>query len=383
FPVTPVYDLLVKENDLVAGTHGRSMWVMDDLTPLHQLLAGAETLDAVHLFTPRTTYRLLPDLFAAYFGIGEGRAYSLGLGKSAIVDGKRGDDGQLAYEVLDAGKGAPQGAVINYYLAEAPSADTKVTLEILDSNGNVVRTFTPKPEGYDKLDDKDKALDPGPWVVTTPGVHRFVWDLRREGATKVRGNKTAGEAATGRFVLPGTYQIKLTVGDSTQRASFTLVNDPRVATTAAELEEQAAVLDDIYAKISAVHEGVNTLRAVREQAKSWADRLAGKERGTAVVEAATALIEKLDTIEDRLILPGEQEDTFGLNEPARLNAKLSSLIPVVGSADRRPTAQAQALFQKYAATADQQLSELHALLNDDLETLNTLIQDANVPGIVI
>ncbi|MCB0104726.1 MAG: glycosyl hydrolase, partial [Caldilineaceae bacterium] len=383
FPVTPVYDLLVKENDLVAGTHGRSMWVMDDLTPLHQLLAGAETLDAVHLFTPRTTYRLLPDLFAAYFGIGEGRAYSLGLGKSAIVDGKRGDDGQLTYEVLDAGKGAPQGAVINYYLAEAPSADTKVTLEILDSNGNVVRTFTPKPEGYDKLDDKDKALDPGPWVVTTPGVHRFVWDLRREGATKVRGNKTAGEAATGRFVLPGTYQIKLTVGDSTQRASFTLVNDPRVATTAAELEEQAAVLDDIYAKISAVHEGVNTLRAVREQAKSWADRLAGKERGTAVVEAATALIEKLDTIEDRLILPGEQEDTFGLNEPARLNAKLSSLIPVVGSADRRPTAQAQALFQKYAATADQQLSELHALLNDDLETLNTLIQDANVPGIVI
>ena len=95
------------------------------------------------------------------------------------------------------------------------------------------------------------------------------------------------------------------------------------------------------------------------------------------------MVKKLEEIEGLLILPGEQEDLFGLNEPARLNEKLASLIPIVGSADRRPTTQARTLYHEYAATVDGQLEALHALLNDDLETLNTLIQDANVPGIVI
>ncbi|MEZ4681236.1 MAG: hypothetical protein R2932_44180 [Caldilineaceae bacterium] len=386
FPVTPVYDLLVKENDLVAGTHGRAMWVMDDLTPLHRFareLAAKKGETPAHLFQPRTTYRLLPDLFAAYFGIGEGRVYGLGLGKNAIVDGKRGDDGQLAYKVLDAGKSAPQGALINYYLAETPADDVTVTLEILDDADRVIRNYGSKPAGYDKLDDKDKALNPGPWLVTEPGVHRLVWDLRHEGATKVRGNKTAGEAANGPFVLPGTYTARLTVGDFTQSATFDVVNDPRVETTPAELAEQSKVLHTIFDKVSAIHSNVNTLRDVRTQVQSWADRLAKKEKGAAVVEAATKLVKDLDAIEDTLILPGEQEDTFGLAQPARLNAKISSLIPIVGSADRLPTAQAQNLFRRYAQEADDQLTKLHTLLNDDLETLNSLIQDANVPAIVI
>ena len=386
FPVTPVYDLLVKENDLVAGTHGRSMWVMDDLTPLHQFaaeLALQATPPAVHLFQPRTTYRLLPDLFAAYFGSGEGRAYGLGLGKNAIVDSKRGEDGQMEVKVLDAGKSAAQGAVINYYLATPPATETTVTLEILDSEGKLVRKFSPKPAGYDKLDDKDKALDPGPWVATRAGVNRFVWDLRHEGATKVRGNKTAGDAAKGSFVLPGTYTVRLTIGETVQSQSFAVVNDPRVKTTPEELAAQSKVLQTIVGKVSAIHSNVNTLRDVRTQVQSWADRLAKKAKGGAVVEAATKLVKELDAIEDTLILPGEQEDTFGLAQPARLNAKIASLIPIVGSADRLPTTQAQALYQRYAKDADDQLTKLHTLLNDDLETLNTLIQDANVPAIVI
>lgn len=384
-PVTPIYDLLIKENDLVVGTHGRSMWIMDDLTPLHQLAQElkADASPAVHLFAPRKTYRILPDLFAAYFGISEGRAYSVGLGKNGVVDGKRDENGLLRYQVLDGGKGAPQGAVIHYYLAEAPAVESTVTLEILDGDDNVIRRFAPKPAGYDKLDEKDKGLNPGPWVATTAGLHRFVWDLRQEGATKVRGNKTATEAATGRFVLPGTYQVQLTVGDTQQRATFEIVNDPRVSVADAELAAQADLLDALYGKISSIHAGVNTLRTVKEQAQSWADRLKTRESGAAVVDAATELVKKLEAIENVLILPGEQEDTFGLNEPARLNAKLSSLIPIAGSADRHPTTQARELYDEYAAAADQQLDTLHALLNDELETLNTLIQDANVPSIVL
>jgi len=386
FPITPVYDLLIKENDLVVGTHGRAMWIMDDLTPLHQLVRELATRNAqvaTHLFQPRTTYRLLPDLFAAYFGSGEGRSYGLGLGKSAITESKKNEDGQVQLTVLDAGKGAAQGAVINYYLAAAPAAETTVKIEILGSDGKVIRTYAPKPAGYDKLDDKDKGLNPGPWVPTRAGVNRFVWDLRHAGATKVRGNKTAGEAANGPFVLPGDYTVRLTVGDDVQTATFAVVNDPRVTTPLADLAEQSKVLHTIFDQISTIHRNITTLREVRTQVQSWSDRLAKHSKGTAVVEAATKLIKELDEIEDVLILPGDQENIYSLAQPARLNAKLSSLVPIVGSADRRPTKQAQELYARYAKEADDQLTKLHTLLNDDLETLNTLIQDANVPAIVL
>ncbi len=384
FPVTPVYDLLVKEHDLVVGTHGRGFWIMDDLTPLHQLRTNSATPKAqIHLFQPRPTYRILPDLFAAYWAPGEGRAYGLGLGKSAIMDGKKNDHGQIELTVLDGGKGAAQGAVINYYIAEAPADEAKLSLAFLDADGALLREFTPKPAAYDKLDDKDKALDPGPWMPSKPGMNRFVWDLRHAGSTKLRGNKTAGEANTGYFVLPGTYQVRLTVGDTVLTEAFALINDPRVATPLADLETQAALLKEIYGKLSAVNEGLATLRDVRTQAKGWADRLGKQKNGTAVVAAVGELIKKLDAIETVLILPGEHTDTFGFDQPVRLNAKLSSLIPIVGSADRVPTQQSRTLFQGYAGQADEQLRTLHALLSDDLEVLNSLIQESNAAPIVI
>ena len=383
-PLSPVYDLLVKENDLVIGTHGRGFWIMDDLTPLHQIHSALPTpQSALHLFQPRTTYRILPDLFAAYWGPGEGRAYGLGLGKSAIVDGKKNEHGQIELTVLDGGKGAEQGAVINYHLAEVPAADAKRSLAFLDAEGTVVREFTPKPADYDKLEEKDKELNPGPWMPVKSGMNRFVWDLRHTGATRLRGNKTAGEANSGRFVLPGNYQVRLTVGDTVTTETFEVVNDPRVQTSRADLETQDAALQTIYAKLSALNESIATLRDVRSQAKSWADRLGKKKNGAVVVEAVNDLIKKLDAIETVLILPGEHDDTFGLNQPVRLNAKLSSLIPIMGSADRVPTQQSRELFQRYATQADDQLRALHALLSDDLEGLNSLIQESNTPPIVI
>ncbi|MBX3014934.1 MAG: glycosyl hydrolase [Caldilineaceae bacterium] len=388
-PITPIYDLVVKENDLVAGTHGRGFWIMDDLTPLHQYVAqdashqSAASTPPIQLFQPRTTYRILPDLFSSFGGPGEGRAYGLGLGKSSIIDSKKNDHGQLEYAVIDGGKGAPQGAVINFYLAEALAPGTKATLTFLDEAGRVIRRFGPKPATYDTLDEKDKALDPGPWIPIKAGVNRFVWDLRHPGATKLRGNRLAGEANNGRFVLPGTYQVRLTVGDTVLTQSFAVVNDPRVTTPYAVLAEQDAFLAAIYAKLSAVYEGLATLRAVRIQAQGWAERLGSQKSNTTVVTAVNELVQKLDAIETVLIIPGEHDDTFGLSQRMRLNSRLSALIPIVGSADRVPTKQSRALFETYAAQADDQLGNLHALLSDDLEALNSLIQDANIPPIVV
>lgn len=381
-PIAPIYDLLVKENDLVIGTHGRAFWIMDDLTPLYQLTEQVQSA-GVHLFQPRRAVRMLPDLFMAFSTPGEGKGYGIGLGKAGIFVNKKTETGHIDTTYIDCGKGAAQGAVVNFYLANALDEKTAAKLEFLDSKGNLIRAFTPKPADYEKKDDKEKALDPGPWLPTKAGVNRFLWDLRYPGATKVLGNKTAGESFVGPLVTPGQYQVRLTVGDQVQTASFEVVNDLRVKASQADLEVQLALLLKIYAKISDAHKGINLLRDVLAQAKGWATRMAKKENGKAVVDAANGLVEKLTAIEDQLILPGEQEDTFGLNVPTRLNAKLSSLIPIVGSADRAPTKQAGELAAAYSGQIDAQLSALQALLDSDVENLNSLIQEANIPALVV
>ncbi len=381
-PVTPIYDLLIKENDLIVGTHGRAFWILDDLTPLYQLSDAAQKAD-LHLFKPRSAYRLLADLFSAFSSGSEGKSYGIGLGKAGISVTKKNATGHLETTFLDCGKGAPRGVVIKFYLAEAPEATANAALAFLDSQGNLIREFKPKPVAYDKQTDKEKALDPGPWLPCQAGVNQFLWDLRYAGATKVLGNKTAGESVNGPLVTPGVYQVRLTLGDRVLSEAFAVVNDRRVTTAPADLEAQLALLLQIYSKISDAHKGVTLLRDVLAQAKNWATRLSKKESSQAVVAAANALAEKLQLIESELILPGEQNDTFGLNEPARLNAKLASLIAIVGSADRAPTQQARELTTVYAGQIDAQLSHLQALLDGDVENLNSLIQEANTPAIVV
>lgn len=379
FPVTPIFDMVVKGTDLVIGTHGRAFWIVDDLTPLHQVMQS-QSGEGNHLFAPRKTWRIVPDLFDAWTS-SDGKDYTIGLGKAVTFTAQKSDTGHVERTILDAGTGAPNGAIVYYNLAEALTADADARLRFLDSAGNLIREFRPKPDGYDKLDDKDKALNPGPWMGTLKGVNRFVWDLRYSGATKVRGNKLAGEANIGPIAVPGTYTVELTVGGSSQSATFEVVNDPRRAVSQADLEAQLDLLLSIRDKISQAHEGINQLRKVNTQVVFWQEQLTEREDASAVVEAAKALEAKLAEVEDLLILPGEQEDTFGLNERTRLHEKLSSLISIIGSADAKPTKQAQELAAHYSGEIDQQLETLSEILEGEVASFNAMVRDASLPAI--
>ncbi|MCS6825945.1 MAG: glycosyl hydrolase [Caldilinea sp.] len=377
-PVVPIYDMKIKNDDLVLATHGRSFWIGDNLTLLYQALeAVAQENAGVTLFAPRRTYRILPDLFADWMPA-EGKIYSVGLGSGATLIARKTETGQLERTFLDAGEGAPRGAVIDYFLPEAPAPETPVLLEILDDSGAVLRSYGRKPTDYDRWDDKRKGMEPGPWLPLNAGMNRFVWNLRLPGATKVPGNKTAAAANEGPFVLPGRYQVRLRVGDRVQTQAFEVVNDPRVRVSMADLQEQFALLLRIRDKISAIHEAVNRLRNVREQVELWRKRA---DDHPTIVDAANALLEKLATIEDALILPGEQKVTYSLIIRSRLNEALSSVIPIVGSADARPTEQAYAIVEHYAAQIDAQLTALESVLGADLAKLNRAIQEANLPPI--
>jgi photosystem II stability/assembly factor-like uncharacterized protein len=382
-PVTPVYDIEVKGSDLVIATHGRSFWIMDDLTPLHQV-AYATQEGTPRLFEPRSAWRLLPDLFDAWITT-EGKDYWLSLGKQATFHASKDETGQVVRTFADAGEAARIGVMINYVLGDDTDSDgaATVTLEFLDSEGELVRSVGPKPDGYEEMTDDEKAFHSGPWITTKPGVNRFLWDLRYPGSTRVLGNKLAGEANKGPLVVPGRYEARLTVTDSsgkssTQSQRFEVRNDPRADVSQEDLEEQLDALQGIYDHISKAHEAVTTIRSIKKQLDHWTARedLDGSSR-----TAAEKLREKLHRIEDTLMVPGEHKDTFGLNEPSRLSEKLASVISVIAAADAKPTQASRQVAAKYSAEIDQQLGLLETVLENDVVQFNQAMGGADLPAI--
>ena len=418
FPVVPVYDLRVEGDELAIATHGRSFWIHDDLTPLRRIVAQAAAGErsvfhspdrgfrwrsdsdadgAAFLFPPRPAWRLLPGVMDFITGT-EGKDYTIGLGKAATYVATRNESGHVERRFFDCGEAAPVGAVVYYYLPEELSADAAVSAEtgtaaatsssatlaaslsIHDAGGYLVCEFLPKPAGYDKLSDGDKALDPGPWMPARAGVNRFVWDLRHSAAARLRGNKTGEEAFRGPLALPGTYELRLQVGGQTLAETFEVVNDPRSPAGLDELREQLECLLAVRDKLSLLYAGVKSIREASEELGRWCSRLEADGHAEAA-QTGRALRNALAEVETLLILPGDQADSVGLHHRVRLNAALASVIGVVDAADARPPAAARALAGEYMERIDAELKRLKALLSRDLSEFNCMVSEAGLPPV--
>lgn len=380
-PAMPIYDMMIKGDDLILASHGRGFWVMDDLSALRESLGG-KAKDGAYLFSPAKSYRLNPDLTAAWYA-GEGKSYSLGGGAGVISTARKDENGWLVRHFHDAGAGREKGAIIYYALPDGAEAG-KATLAVLDARGKVVREFKPKPADYDTWDEKKKSLNPGPFLPVKPGMNRMVWDLKHTGSAPVAGNKTATESFSGPLVAPGKYKLRLSVGDKTLTAPCEVLADPRVTATPADLRAQEKFLLELRDKVSDAHKAVNKLRDTRDQASAWKKRLdaAGDKPGAKEVAAACdALIKKLDAVEDELILPGEQKDSYGLISRTRLNAAIGELISIANSADSKPTVNAQKLFAEHAAAVDAQVTALDKTMKKDLAALNDMIAEVGLHAI--
>ena len=382
FPITPVYDLTVKGTDLVIATHGRSFWIVDDLTPLYQLVDDPRS-DGPRLFQPRDAWRILPSLFDQWV-TSEGKDYWVSLGKAATFEAEIDETGQVRRTFLDAGESGPAGVVVTYLLDEETKGEEHhVALEFADAAGEIVRRFGPEPPGRADMSDDEKAYHSGPWITTEPGVNRFLWDLRHEGATRVLGNKLSAAAYRGPLVVPGTYQARLLVTDSagetrTHTASFEVRNDPRVDVPQEVLDEQLDALLGIRDHLSRAHEAVIAIRSMKKQLEHWKSRADLDEEARSAAEALESAVHE---IEDSLMRPGEHKDTFGLNEPARLTEKLTSVIAVIGSSDARPTRNSLQVSAKYSAEIDEELEKLDQVLDGPLKAFNELLAAADLPAV--
>jgi hypothetical protein len=348
-PVVPIYDLAVKGTDLIAATHGRSFWILDDVSPLHQLSDAVSNADS-YLFKPRPAQR-----FKKYGRYGENangyKSYGRVGGMMMTHYTKQRRTGENDYVFLDAGKNPPDGAIIYYNLKSKPEAEVK--LSFLKQDGTEIISFS---------SNSTKGMHP----TTDPGMNRFVWDMRYPSAHEVPDGKLNGAALVGPVAVPGNYQVRLTVGNETMTQPLEIVRDPRVSGSQADLEAQFDLLLKLRDMLSETHDAVNRLRDVRQQIEAWAKRSDDEE----VQNAAKAIVEKLNALELELIQPKAGSP---LQPPAGLNDKISALSGMIANADIRPTSQSFEVYDKFAGLADSAIEKLDPIIGYDIAAFNEML----------
>ncbi|MEM7116711.1 MAG: glycosyl hydrolase [Chloroflexota bacterium] len=374
-PVTPIYDMKIKENDLVVGTHGRSFWVLDDLTPLHQISDETMAADS-HLFAPRTTIRQWPYWFEEWVGGNPGKNYGVTFGHVTTYTENKSAEGAKTRHFLDAGENPPNGVIVTYYLKE--KSEGKVSLRFLTAAGKEIVAFEPKPAEKPK-DKKDaKPL----YMPTNAGMNRFIWNMRWATGTKVEGLKAGGSTPRGPRVPPGDYQVELSVGDVVQTAVFSITKSPALSSSDADLDAKFKLLMEIRGVMSQANEAVNRNLNLAGQLDGWVKRVAGHEKESEITDAANALKEKLSTNLNTLIIPDLRSEWDVMNKKIRLIGKLASLVPVVEGADYAPTTQSYEFFAEISGKINTQLEEFDNIMLSDVAAFNALIAENEISALV-
>ncbi len=370
-PVSPVYDLVVKDTDLVVATHGRSFWILDDLTPLHQmhdLLAGPDR----HLLKPRDVVRTPPHISAAWQGTPGGKNYHVTSGQNATFYLDELETGHKRLRMIDAGDDLERGVTITYYLHEAAVGEASLTIS--DADGTEIETFS----STIPAEKKDRH---GLYITANEGMNRFQWPMTSPAGVKMVDTEFHQRPA-GPLALPGTYQATLTVGDWSMTQTFSLLKDPRITTSDDDLAEQFALLVRIRDSLSEMASAVNTIRSLKRQLGEWSGRLGGDDATSGLADDARSLIDRLGAVESELVQAELTSDGDSLNYREMLFEKLSGLPPVVSSADARPTVQSYQVFDKLDGQARLQLEALRTLVDVDLAALNSQIAQLGI-GIIV
>lgn len=366
-PVTPVYDFVIKDDDLVVATHGRSFWILDDLTQVRQIaddLQGAPT----YLFKPHDTVRIPPDLFSDVWGRPGGKNYHAMLGQNATYYVEEDMTGHKHKRVIDGGDDLARGVRITYLLDE--DAAGSATLTISDADGNEIETF-----GSDiPADTKDRD---GMYITAKAGMNVFQWSMNYASGVKMTGTDFH-DRPPGPLATPGTYQATLTVGDWSMTQSFDLIRDSRVSTGDEDFAEQFDLMMKIQTKLSQIATAVNTIRSLRAQLDDWSARLEGNDEATATIATAAEFQQQLTDFENELVQVEFTSEGDSLNYREQLFEKLSALAPVVSSADARPTVQSHQVYEKLAGQVDEQLAAFDVAVAKGLGTINGQLADLGV-----
>jgi hypothetical protein len=331
-PVTPVHGIVVEENDLVIGTHGRSFYILDNISVLRQATPSM-TNEPLVLFDPATAVRSVS-----------------------------------------------RGVFVDYYLKDA--AD-KVTIEILDPAGKVIRTFSgparqqaegeERPAEMEEGEEGPRRGGPAPRVTATKGMNRFTWDMRYPNAVDFPGMIMWAASTRGPAAPPGRYQVRVTAAGATKTQDFEIQRNTAVpGVTDADLQAQFDLAMRISERVSEANRAVIRIRSIKDQIT---DRI-GKTNNQTVKSSGQALLEKLTEVEGEIYQHRLRSGQDPLNYPIRLNNKLAALQGTVESGDYPPTEQARAVFKELSGRLDTQLARLETMITSDVAAFNKALEAA-------
>jgi len=358
-PIVPIHDLTIKGTDMVVATHGRSFWILDDLTPLYELMDGTGDVP-VHLFAPRPTVRMR--IGGGSWGdevAGMANYDHAATSIVAYLPVKK--NGQWTKAYLNGGTNPPNGVIIRYYLASKPET---LTLDILDGGDTVVRTFS-----YDEL-------------TPAAGGNRFVWDMRHSGALKIEAEDlNVWQREVGPMVLPGAYTVRLRVGEHETTRQVEILPDPRIEASDEDLRAQRDLLLAIRDRLTDTNRAIVRIRAVRNQVSDWEARLIATpqdEKRATVLTAGKELKTQLAAVEHELIDVRSKEPMLF---PIALNEKWNALFDHVDSADYVPTRNAHEVFGELSQRLDTQLAQLRDVLSEEGNLFNRAIVAVGITAI--
>jgi hypothetical protein len=335
-PVVPITDLTVKNDNLIVATQGRSFWIIDDLTPLHQINENV-SVSAPYLFKPMPSYRM--------------------------------PGSQRRTPSKTEGQNHPGGVMIHYFLNDTTKA--KVSLEILETNGTLIKKFSTKPDKKAKEQEMKIKL----------GFNRFVWDMRYADAEGFDGIILWAGRLTGPKAIPGKYKAKLTVNDKPFESEFEIVKDPRTSGSAEDIKAQFDFLIKVRDKLSETNKAIKKIRTAREQMNRVTDPMKGKDDMKAIVDMAKAINDDMKKIEETLYQTKNRSGQDPLNFPIRLNNKLAALSSEADGSDFKPTEQVLAVYQEISGKIDAQLSALNKIFAERIPAFNKAIKEKSVDAV--
>ncbi len=346
-PMTSIRDLAVRDNDLIAATSGRGFWVLDDLSALQQSHGDPDTT-SVKLYAPKTTYK-----------------YTLGGGYE-----KGGNVGQNPWP----------GVTIDYYLPHDFKDTSLLELEILDAQGNLIRTYTNQKPG----DFKSWTGGPPPPKVipSVPGLNRTNWDLGRETLPSVEGVFILGSLA-GSTVGPGSYTLQVSMGDQISSQEVQLLADPRLDASPEDFQLQAEMLVNIETAIREIHQSVTRMRTVKTQVNSKLELLSDFEDAESVQESGNAVLEAIETWENKLIQPKQKTFQDVINFENRLNAELNMLRSRIDSYDPRQTDGARKRSEELLEEWETLKVEMKEVVEEEIAIFNARYRQLELPALIV
>ncbi len=328
-PIVPITDLAIKDNNLIVATQGRSLWIIDDLTVLHQLYNANASEN--RLFKPKEAYRM---------------------------------DGRSRSGSKTNGTNHPNG-VITYFNLKDYNKDDEISLTYIDTKGDTIKMFSTKNKKKDKLEVKK-------------GMNQFVWDMTYDGAERLEGMILWWASLDGPTAIPGNYKVSLKVNDQDLSQPFTILADPRAESTLADMQRQFDFIKDVNKTMDNAHKSIKKIRKVRDQLTAFETQYKGNDSVKDLLEKTKSLKEEFTKIEEALYQTQNRSGQDPLNFPIRLTNKLGHLNALVGFGDFPPTDQDIAVKNELTQKINEQLDLFNKLVTEEITAFNAAFNSKNL-----